>query len=251
MFNLKANYPYQPEINQVAFDLISIVIEEKRDVKNILDVGCGFGLLSKELKKTYPKLDFYGVEHAKEASQSSQKILKLLHCSIEDMALIKGKFKTQKFDVIIFSDVLEHLYDPVEIIKSYKSLLKQDGTIVVTVPNIANIFSRITLLFGYFNYSETGVMDKTHVRFFNRKNLKQLAKESDLKIVSQKYDSIIVRWFVPFIKILITNNNGTGNILDSKLYQFYFKYLRPIEELLSTLLPSLFAFRLGVSLKRK
>ena len=85
----------------------------------------------------------------------------------------------------------------------------------------------------------------------NLKNLKQLAKESDLKIVSQKYDSIIVRWFVPFIKILITNNNGTGNILDSKLYQFYFKYLRPIEELSSTLLPSLFAFRLGMSLERK
>ena len=251
MFNLKASYPYQPEINQVAFDLISKIIKEEKDVKNILDVGCGFGLLSKELKKTYPKLDFYGVEHAKEASQFSQKILKLLQCNIEDMVLIKSKFKTQKFDVIIFSDVLEHLYDPVGIIKSYKSLLKQDGTIVVTVPNIANIFSRIALLFGYFNYSETGVMDKTHIRFFNRKNLKQLAKESNLKIVSQKYDSIIVRWFVPLIKIFIINNKGSGNILDSKLYQFYFKYIRPIEELFSTLLPSLFAFRLGVNLKRK
>ena len=251
MFNLKAFYPYQPEINQVAFDLVSKVIKDKKDVKNILDVGCGYGLLSKELKKTYPKLDLYGVENAKEASHSSQKILKLLQCDIEDMALIKHKLKKQKFDVIIFSDVLEHLYDPVGIIKSYQSLLKQDGTIIITVPNIANIYSRIALLFGYFNYSETGVMDKTHVRFFNRKNLKQLAKESDLKIVSQKYDSIIMRWFVPLIKIFITNNKESGNILDSMLYQFYFKYLRPIEELLSTLLPSLFAFRLGVSLKRK
>ena len=251
MFNLKASYPYQPEINYVAFDLVSKVIMEKKDVKNILDVGCGFGLLSKELKKTYPKLDLYGIEHAKEASQSSHKILKLLQCNIENMALIKSKLKTQKFDVIIFSDVLEHLYDPVGIIKSYQSLLKQDGIIVVTVPNIANIFSRIALLFGFFNYSETGVTDKTHIRFFNKKNLKELAEESHLKIVYQKYDSIIVRWFVPLIKILIINNKGSGNILDSKLYKFYFKYLRPVEELFSTLLPSLFAFRLGVSLKRK
>ena len=136
------------------------------------------------------------------------------------------------------------------IIKSYQSFLKQDGAIVVTVPNIANIFSRIALLFGYFNYSETGVMDKTHIRFFNKQNLKQLAKESNLQIVAQKYDSILVRWFVPFIKIFIANK-GSGHILDSKLYQFYFKYLRPIEELLSTLLPSLFAFRLGMSLERK
>jgi len=250
MFNLKASYPYQPEINHVAFDLVSKVIKDKKEVKNILDVGCGYGLLSKKLKKTFPKLDFYGIEHSKEASRSSQKILKLLQCNIEDIALIKRKLKTQKFDVIIFSDVLEHLYDPVDIIKSYQSFLNQDGTIVVTVPNIANIFSRLALLFGYFNYNETGVMDKTHIRFFNKQNLKQLAKESNLKIVAQKYDSILVRWFVPFIKIFIANK-GSGHILDSKLYQFYFKYLRPIEEVFSTLIPSLFAFRLGVSLERK
>jgi len=86
--------------------------------------------------------------------------------------------------------------------------------------------------------------------FFNKQNLKQLAKESNLQIVAQKYDSILVRWFVPFIKMFIANK-GRGNILDSKLYQFYFKQLRPIEEIFSTLLPSLFAFRLGVSLERK
>ena len=173
MFNLKASYPYQPEINQVAFELISKVIKNKKDIKNILDVGCGYGLLSKQLKRTYPKLNLYGIEHAKEASQSSQKILKLLRCDIEDISYIRRQLKTQKFDVIIFSDVLEHLYDPVGIIKSYQSFLNQDGTIVITVPNIANIFSRIALLFGYFNYSETGVMDKTHIRFFNKQNLKQ------------------------------------------------------------------------------
>ena len=72
MFNLKDSYPYQPEINHVAFDLILKVIKDKKEVKNILDVGCGYGLLSKELKKTYSKLDLYGIEHAKEASRSSQ-----------------------------------------------------------------------------------------------------------------------------------------------------------------------------------
>ena len=250
MFNLKASYPYQPEINQVAFDLISKTIKNKKDIKHILDVGCGYGLLSKQLKRAHPKLNLYGIEQAKEASQSSQKILKLLRCDIENIPLIKSQLKTQKFDVIIFSDVLEHLYDPVGIIKSYQSFLNQDGTIVITVPNIANIFSRIALLFGYFNYSETGVMDKTHIRFFNKQNLIKLAKESNLEIVGQKYDSILVRWFVPFIKIFVVNK-GSGNVLDSKLYQFYFKHIRPIEELFSATLPSLFAFRLGVSLKRK
>jgi len=101
MFNLKASYSYQPEINQVAFDLISKTIKNKKDIKNILDVGCGYGLLSKQLKRAYPKLNYYGIEHAKEASQSSQKILKLLRSDIEDISLIKRQLKTQKFDVII------------------------------------------------------------------------------------------------------------------------------------------------------
>ena len=65
MFNLKASYPYQPEINQVAFDLVSKTIKNKKDIKNILDVGCGYGLLSKQLKRTYPKLNLYGIEQAK------------------------------------------------------------------------------------------------------------------------------------------------------------------------------------------
>jgi release factor glutamine methyltransferase len=101
MFNLKASYPYQPEINQVAFDLISKTIKNKKDIKNILDVGCGYGLLSKQLKRAYPRLNYYGIEHAKEASQSSQKILKLLRCDIEDISYIRQQLKTQKFDIII------------------------------------------------------------------------------------------------------------------------------------------------------
>ena len=106
MFNLKVSYPYQPEINQVAFDLISKTIKNKKDIKNILDVGCGYGLLSKQLKRTYPRLNLYGIEHAKEASQSSQKILKLLRSDNAPMIGVYLRSEFKKFlNCIKLSDV--------------------------------------------------------------------------------------------------------------------------------------------------
>jgi hypothetical protein len=125
--------------------------------------------------------------------------------------------------------------------------------IIITVPNIANIYSRLSLLFGNFNYTETGVTDKTHIRYFNKKNLELLSLKTKLKIKYFKYDSIIIRWFVPLIKKLLVKKNKIGfsaKIINSEYYKIYLKFIKPIEEIILMLWPNLFAFRIGVILEK-
>jgi 2-polyprenyl-3-methyl-5-hydroxy-6-metoxy-1,4-benzoquinol methylase len=66
-------------------------------------------------------------------------------------------------------DVLEHLRDPVSLLKRLRPFLKPDGTIIISIPNVANLSIRFGLLFGRWNYAEYGILDRTHLRFFTRK----------------------------------------------------------------------------------
>jgi 2-polyprenyl-3-methyl-5-hydroxy-6-metoxy-1,4-benzoquinol methylase len=70
------------------------------------------------------------------------------------------------FDVILFSHVLEHLIDPTETIRKLLSYLKPNGKIIIALPNIAHWRERWKLSLGKFEYTDSGVMDKTHLHFY-------------------------------------------------------------------------------------
>ena len=274
MFNLNNNYPYEPEINRVALKLFEKHFTIKSAKLNILDLGCGYATLIRELNLFYPNINFYAIEVSNRAIKKIPSYINLIKKNIEHFEDVKkhflrggGKkksdpvegiksrrFYNEKFDAIILSDVLEHLYDPVSVVNFYKKLLKTNGVIIITVPNIANFYSRLCLLFGNFNYSETGIMDKTHIRYFNKKTLELLSLSTKLKIKYFEYDSIIIRWFVPLIKsLLVKKKNKIGlstKIIDSKYYKIYLKFIKPIEEMILMLWPKLFAFRIGVILEK-
>lgn len=77
------------------------------------------------------------------------------------------------FDVIICADVLEHLSDPARVLASLLRYLGRDGLVIVSVPNIAHLWVRLQLLIGRFDYTDRGILDRTHLRFFTRKSLPQ------------------------------------------------------------------------------
>lgn len=89
-----------------------------------------------------------------------------------------------RYDAIIFGDVLEHLRDPRAVLERLSALLKPGGKVLLSLPNVANIWVRLNLLFGRFNYSRVGILDETHLRFFTLKTAKQLAADSGLDVVS-------------------------------------------------------------------
>lgn len=87
------------------------------------------------------------------------------------------------FDVIVYGDVLEHLKDPLPVLERLNRYLSPDGTIVVSVPNVAHIWIRLQLLLGRFEYAERGILDRTHLRFFTLASFRRFLADAELAVV--------------------------------------------------------------------
>ena len=86
------------------------------------------------------------------------------------------------FDLVVFADVLEHLPDPIRVLRNVHSLLNPGARVVISIPNIAHLSVRAQLLFGRFQYSDRGILDRTHLRFFTRRTIKELLTDTGFSI---------------------------------------------------------------------
>lgn len=84
------------------------------------------------------------------------------------------------FDVIVCADVLEHLSDPLATLRALRPSLSREGWMVVSVPNVAHLWVRLSLLLGRFDYTERGILDRTHLRFFTRRTFLALLAQAEL-----------------------------------------------------------------------
>jgi len=107
-----------------------------------------------------------------------------------------------KYDCIIFADVLEHLINPGEVLKEAGNLLKKDGLIIISIPNIAFIQNRVNLLLGRFEYnSRGGLMDVDHLRFFTSKSIRKLCEDAGYKRVEVRGYALVKNRFF-FLRFL-------------------------------------------------
>jgi 2-polyprenyl-3-methyl-5-hydroxy-6-metoxy-1,4-benzoquinol methylase len=93
-----------------------------------------------------------------------------------------------KYDYIIFADVLEHLYNPLKALSSVKTLLKENGSVLISVPNITHNSVIIDLLNNKFEYREIGLLDNTHIRFFTRTSLKRMVTDAGF-VINKTFDT--------------------------------------------------------------
>ena len=168
--------------------------------KKILDVGCATGLLGQKiLCNNLPKY-LGGIEiNSQSAREAKRYYDKIVIGDIEDLAYLP--FENNFFDIIICSDILEHLRDPLTVLKKLASYLKVGGFFLISVPNVAFILIRKSLLFGNFNYTNSGILDKNHLRFFTVKSLLGLLSKTDLRIIFIRGYSL-VRLRYSFLKVL-------------------------------------------------
>lgn len=151
------------------------------DCKIILDVGCGEGYFGEELQRKN-KAKVWGIEVInKIAKQAEKKLHKVLQGDISKIMISLPK---SYFDCIIFNDVLEHMVDPYTILEKSKKLLKKDGIVVCSIPNIRyyEILKEI-ILHKQWKYREQGILDKGHLRFFTKRSMTEMFEELGYEIV--------------------------------------------------------------------
>ncbi len=142
-----------------------------------IDAGCASGYLANDL--TDLGWSVIGIEPDESAAEQASK-----YCAqVIQEPLERIDFcSLQPVNAVIFGDVLEHLSDPVTVLRSVHSCLASDGSVIVSVPNIANITIRGQLLMGRFDYTDKGILDRTHLRFFTRKSFRQFVSDSGFRI---------------------------------------------------------------------
>lgn len=144
--------------------------------KRVLDVGCGVGATSAWLRSLYPGTVFVGVEGNPALLGGLKKAVNEAH--IADLnGLIPDVGKP---DVILLLDVLEHLNDPVGVLTHMRGILAPGGTIIISLPNVAHYSVLWSLLRGRFDYTEAGIMDRTHLHFYYKGSILSLVESAGL-----------------------------------------------------------------------
>ena len=200
-------------------DLLKYIEGESLD---ILDVGCSTGVNGYFLKNNRIASTVIGIEYDKDMAMEAEKRIDKVIVGDLSVLNIGLELSGYEFDYIILGDVLEHLYDPWKILKNFTPLLRENGKIVISLPNIQHIETFIQVyIHSIWPYNERGIFDKTHLRFFTYRNIADLINKSGLNILKME------RVF----RFRDNNSNFpkfTGNILKfffPNLFTFQYVYL--------------------------
>lgn len=168
---------------QVREDLISIL--PINSSQKILEIGAGGGNTLVEIKKLKIASEVIGADifSFPLSNQQNPLIDKFIIANLETEDL---DLPADYFDVIIAGDILEHLIDPWKVVEKMAKFLKNGGIFIVSVPNLREISTISKIVFGgTFNYDPAGgIMDKTHLRFFCKRNVPDLFNKAMYQINS-------------------------------------------------------------------
>lgn len=139
----------------------------------VLDLGCGGGFLAERLVRkncvvTGVEIDPRSVERARQVCNE------VIEGDVESLPVSS----LPRVDVVVLADVLEHLKNPEAALSRIRPLIDPNGAIVASIPNVAYASVRIRLLFGHFDYRASGIMDRTHLRFFTRASILHMFREA-------------------------------------------------------------------------
>lgn len=171
--------PYQfKTIDRYSSHSVILSLLQTGNNRHVLDVGAAHGYLAASLRARGFRVTAIegNPDLAREAASHCDEVI------VADLDTPLPKLR-HRFDVILYGDVLEHLRDSKAVLMSINQNLKPDGIVIVSLPNVANLYVRLHLLMGKFNYQDRGILDRTHLRFFTRDTFRELLDEAGLEVL--------------------------------------------------------------------
>lgn len=149
--------------------------------KAVLEFGCATGHVTKVLVDQGCRV--IGVEVDAGAAEIAGKWAEEVIVGHLERDEVWDHLSAEKFDALLFGDVLEHLEDPLSVLRTAVRYIGPSGIVVISVPNIAHGDVRMALLRGSFPYQEYGLLDRTHLHFFTRESIAELCRKAGLVVV--------------------------------------------------------------------
>lgn len=151
-------------------------------VKKVIEIGCSSGALAREFKKQSNDVNWIGVEiDASYAELAKRHCDKTLVANIDDCGESFYKEFTDR-DCWIFGDTLEHFKNPWSVLRNIRSVISSNGSVVACIPNAQHWSLIIRLAIGDFRYEDSGLLDRTHLRWFTRQTMIELFESQGFRI---------------------------------------------------------------------
>lgn len=160
--------------------LARAVLDATRPGDRVLEAGVSSGYFASVLVAAGLHVD--GHELDEEAAVQARTVCDEVH--VGDLETFDPSVLQHTYDVLLFGDTLEHLADPAAVLRRLSTRMRPGATLVVSVPNIANWTMRLSLLAGRFRYTDRGILDRTHLRFFTASTLGELLVDAGFTVES-------------------------------------------------------------------
>jgi SAM-dependent methyltransferase len=168
-------------------DLLEVV---PMNARRVLEIGCGDGSFAGAVKARNPSVCYTGVELFDEAATAAKRhVDQVIKGNIEDQEIFTQLEQSQVgdlFDVLIFGDVLEHLLDPWALLSKLRKIMTLNAVCVICIPNVSHWSLLKQQLSGRWNYADSGLLDRTHLRFFTRETATEMLEGAGWSVVGAK-----------------------------------------------------------------
>lgn len=200
-------------------------------VRRIVEVGCMHGAMANACRDLHPSVHYFGIDIDPEYAQvAAQFCDQTLGIDIESMS--ENDFQTLfPSDCWIFGDCLEHLRDPWRIMRMVRKSIDPDGCTLICIPNAQHWSVQMRLATGQFHYEDSGLLDRTHLRWFTRTTLLEMFSETGWRIehgFSRQLPTQPPPGLLEGIQATATaaGADGERTIADTLAFQYLFR-LRP------------------------